>query len=105
MSIKRTKPKVDRRASAKGLGVGLASATKKKKEPSWEEAMADTSEAEFVKYSVGGHFTEGTLLTHPKFGKGLVLSVEEKKMEVLFAESKKRLVMDTVLHPRPKAET
>jgi len=30
-------------------------------------------------------------VTHPKFGKGVVLAVEEQRMDVLFAEGKKKL--------------
>ncbi len=55
--------------------------------------MADTTDAAFVAYTAKGNFAEGTLLSHPTFGKGLVLSAEGRKMEVLFAESKKMLIM------------
>lgn len=61
--------------------------------------MADKSDADFVNYSVREYFTHGTLLNHPTFGKGIVLSAEGNKMEVLFAESKKLLAMGMV--PRP----
>ena len=62
----------------------------------WQEAMADKSDAAFVSYEQKDHFYPGTLLNHPKFGKGIVLSAEDHKMEVLFADSKKLLVMDAV---------
>lgn len=55
--------------------------------------MADQPDAAFVAYSAKGRFTAGTLLSHPTFGKGLVLGAEGRKMEVLFAESRKMLIM------------
>jgi hypothetical protein len=58
--------------------------------------MADKSDDAFVSYEQKDHFSPGTLLNHLKFGKGIVLSVEDHKIEVLFADSKKRLVMDAV---------
>jgi hypothetical protein len=66
----------------------------------WQEAMADKSDSAFVKYSLRDNFTLGTLLSHPTFGKGIVLSTEDKKMEVLFADCKKTLAMGTILTPR-----
>jgi hypothetical protein len=93
MSIKRTKPKTDRRGPSGGLAKGLAASATRKKEPTWQEAMAEASDAAFVAYSAKGNFTEGTLLDHPTFGKGVVLGAEGRKMEVLFAESRKMLVM------------
>lgn len=62
----------------------------------WQEAMADKSEAAFVNYTMRDYFRLGMLLSHPRFGKGIVLNVEGQKMEVLFEESKKRLIMGTV---------
>jgi hypothetical protein len=96
MSIKRTNPKVDRRTSGSGSAGTSATSKTRKKEITWQEAMADKAEAAFVNYTMREHFTLGTLLSHPRFGKGIVLNVEGQKMEVLFADSKKRLIMDTV---------
>ena len=93
MSIKRTKPRADRRGSSGESARGSISSTARKKEPTWKEAVADKLDTDFTSYTVSGHFTPGTLLNHPTFGKGLVLSVYGQKMEVLFAEGKKILVM------------
>jgi hypothetical protein len=94
MSIKRTKPKSDRREVGGGLAKGLGpSTTPRKKEPTWQEVMAEASEAAFVAYSAKGSFAEGTLIDHPTFGKGVVLGAEGRKMEVLFVDSRKMLVM------------
>lgn len=100
MSIKRTNPKTDRRASVSDSTEGSVSPTARKKEATWHEAMANKSEAEFVNYTIRGRFTPGTLLRHTTFGKGIVLSVDGQKMEVLFADSKKLLAMDSILAPR-----
>lgn len=97
MSIKRTNPKTDRRASGSNSTGGSVSATARKKEATWHEAMAGKSEAEFVNYTMRGRFTPGTLLRHTTFGKGVVLSVDGRKMEVLFGDSKKLLAMDSIL--------
>lgn len=67
--------------------------------------MADKPETAFVDYTPKGLFTKGTLLRHATFGKGLVLSAEGQRMEVLFAESKKTLVMGTTLVPRANKES
>jgi hypothetical protein len=93
MSIKRTKPRMDRRGSGGGLAKGFSAQSEKKKEPTWQETMEGRSDADFVPYSATGRFAEGTLLDHPTFGRGLVLGVEGRKMEVLFAESRKMLIM------------
>jgi hypothetical protein len=99
MSIKRTNPKADRRGSSESSRESGSSKTRKK-ELTWQEAMADKSDAAFVNYTMKGYFVPGTLLRHATFGKGIVLNAEGQKMEVLFAESKKMLAMGTVLVPR-----
>jgi hypothetical protein len=96
MSIKRTRPKTERRASDSESPGKSAGSTKQKKELTWQEAVADKPESAFVDYSLRGNFTPGTLLNHATFGKGIVLGVEDRKMEVLFAESKKNLAMGIV---------
>jgi hypothetical protein len=96
MSIKRTNPKTDRRTAGSESSRPSTTPKTRKKEMTWQEAMADKSESAFVNYAMQGHFAMGTLLNHPRFGKGIVLSVEGQKMEVLFADSKKFLVMGAV---------
>jgi hypothetical protein len=96
MSIKRTKNRSNRSASSSESARGPIGSTSRKKEATWQETMADKPDAAFTEYALSGHFTPGTLLNHLTFGKGLVLSVYGKKMEVLFAEGKKILVMGMV---------
>jgi hypothetical protein len=73
--------------------VGFFGTATKQKEPTWEEAVADKPEEEFVTYSMSESFAQGALLNHPTFGKGIVLSLDDRKMEVLFADCKKLLAM------------
>ena len=48
----------------------------------------------FGKYTLEanlGYGTKGQLITHPKFGKGVVTDVEPSRVEILFQEGKKKL--------------
>jgi hypothetical protein len=93
MSIKRTNSKTGRRGTDSAAPERSSSSAPRKKEITWQEAVADKPNAAFVDYAAKELFTVGTLLNHPTFGKGIVLSAEGQKMEVLFAESKKLLIM------------
>lgn len=93
MSIKRSKPKVDRRASSRGPSVGFLGSQTKQKELTWEEAVADQPDDAFAAYSMRETFARGALISHPTFGKGIVINLDDRKMEVLFADSKKLLAM------------
>ncbi|HEY2509248.1 MAG TPA: hypothetical protein VGI39_00195 [Polyangiaceae bacterium] len=42
-------------------------------------------------YSLATRFAKGQLVTHPKFGKGIVVHVEGARIEVLFEEGPKKL--------------
>jgi hypothetical protein len=96
MSIKRTKPKADRRGSSGESAGGSGGSTARKKEATWKEVVVDKPDTDFTSYTVSGHYNTGTLLNHPTFGKGLVLRVDGQKIEVLFAEGKKILVTGMV---------
>jgi hypothetical protein len=93
MSIKRTNTRVDRRGSGSEPAEGNTNSKARKKEISWQDSIAGKSDADFVSYTMQKSFGLGMLLDHPKFGKGVVLNVDGKKMEVLFAEGKRLLVM------------
>jgi hypothetical protein len=60
-------------------------------EKTWEEHMAGQPDEAFLPYSLNARFERGALIQHPKFGRGVVLVVEGSKVEVLFAEGKKKL--------------
>ena len=87
------KQKVDRRASSRGSSVSFFGSKAAMKEPTWEEAVAQQPDDAFTAYSMKETFDRGALIKHPTFGKGIVLSLDDRKMEVLFEDSKKRLAM------------
>lgn len=60
-------------------------------EKTWEEHMEGQDEGAFQPYSLQASFAKGTLIAHSKFGKGVVVSVEGARIDVLFADGKKKL--------------
>jgi len=64
----------------------------KNKLPKWKDAVAGRPDEDFVPYAISKTFSQGDLLNHPKFGKGVVLTVDGEKMFVLFQEGIKKLV-------------
>jgi hypothetical protein len=44
-----------------------------------------------VPYALASRFEKGVLVLHAKFGKGVVLAVEGTRIDVLFAEGRKKL--------------
>jgi hypothetical protein len=92
MSIKRSKrPTSGSRRDENDSAFGFVERRAAEPEKSWDEHMAGKPDEAFVPYSLKSRFASGTLLAHPKFGKGVVLSVEGSHIEVLFAEGKKKL--------------
>ena len=90
MSIKRSKSssrgKKDSESASPIFG-------KKDVEPKWsykEHVAAEPDEA-FAAYDMGKSFAKKSLITHPKFGKGLVISVEGGRLEVLFEDGARKL--------------
>ena len=61
------------------------------KEKTWAEATTEQPDDAFVAYSMGKSFTLGQLITHPKFGKGVVTDVDALRVEILFEDGKKKL--------------
>jgi hypothetical protein len=59
-------------------------------EPSFGEVESKPDSA-FVPFAMSERFAKGTLILHPKFGKGLVVGVEGPRIEVLFKDGKKKL--------------
>jgi hypothetical protein len=60
-------------------------------EKSWAQQMEGKEDGAFVPYSLATRFAKGQLVTHPKFGKGIVVHVEGARIEVLFEEGPKKL--------------
>lgn len=92
MSMKRSKQRTfggRRDEPTEHYGFGKQPETAQEK--SWEEQIAGQPDEAFVSYSLTAHFPKGTLIQHPKFGKGVVLAVDGPRVEVLFSEGKKKL--------------
>ncbi len=53
--------------------------------------MADHPDDAFVAYSLKGHYERDALILHAKFGKGAVVHVEDQRVDVLFADGKRKL--------------
>jgi hypothetical protein len=89
VSIKRTK----QRSSGRKDEDEADDFFKKPKEAdkSWEEWTKDVADAAFVPYVTTAKFEKGSLLSHGKFGKGVVVLVEGGRIEVLFQDGPKKL--------------
>ncbi len=59
-------------------------------EPTWADVESKAEES-FVPFRLSSRYAKGDLITHSKFGKGLVLGVEGPRIEVLFHDGKKKL--------------
>ena len=57
----------------------------------WDEWTSGQPDEAFVPYSLKTHFARGTLIAHPKFGRGAVVAVEGTTVTVLFADGRKKL--------------
>lgn len=92
MSMKRTR--VKSYGSSKRYDDGPVSFNKSgqpESERTWEDYVGGKPDDAFVPYDMKAKFARGALISHAKFGKGIVLGVEENRMDVLFAEGKKKL--------------
>ena len=59
-------------------------------EPTWADVTSKPEES-FIPFALSSRYAKGDLISHPKFGKGLVLGVEGPRIEVLFQDGKKKL--------------
>lgn len=87
MSMKRTKKATGAKASSSEF-MGF---TPPPAIPKWEEVTADKPDDGYVDYAPSRTFKHGDLVTHSKFGKGFVVSVEMGRAEILFADGVKKL--------------
>jgi len=90
MSIKRTKQRTYGRRDD-GVAFTFNKPEEAAPEKTWEEQMAGQPEEAFVPYSMKSVLSKGALIAHPKFGKGIVVAVEDSRVDVLFSEGKKKL--------------
>jgi hypothetical protein len=59
-------------------------------EPTWADVASKPDES-FTPFALSSRYAKGDLISHPKFGKGLVLDAEATRIEVLFQDGKKKL--------------
>ena len=59
-------------------------------EPTWAEVEGKPDES-FVPFVLSSRYAKGDLIKHPKFGKGMVITAEPTRIEVLFQDGKKKL--------------
>jgi hypothetical protein len=57
----------------------------------WETDVGAQPDEAFAAYSPRARYAVNAMLTHPKFGKGVVLDVDEQRVEVLFQDGAKKL--------------
>jgi len=90
MSIKRSSRSSSSRRHDDG---GVVSFNKKTPEPekSWQEHMEGQPDEAFKAYSPKECFAKGDLLVHASFGKGVVVGVQERRLDVLFEQGNKIL--------------
>jgi hypothetical protein len=90
MSIKRTKQRSFGSSDQDAPETGFGS---KKVEPPkvWADEVNGKDDAAFAAYATTTRFAKGALVSHPKFGKGLVVHVEGPRVEILFEDGVKKL--------------
>jgi hypothetical protein len=92
MSIKRTKQSSYNSRNRDYPSDGpMMGAKPSEPDKSWADHMAGKAEDAFVPYSLAQRFDKGALVSHAKFGKGIVVNVEGSRIEVLFEEGTKKL--------------
>ncbi|MGO9707647.1 MAG: hypothetical protein ACLQBL_02210 [Polyangiaceae bacterium] len=91
MSMKRSRAKSSGSGRASGEDESSYFAKPKEPEKTWAEHLDGKGDDAFLPYAMTSRFTKGQLLTHPKFGKGIVVHVEGQRIEVLFEDGPKKL--------------
>ena len=57
----------------------------------WETDVGAQPDSAFAKYAPTARYTLEAMVIHPKFGKGVVVDVDEQRVEVLFQDGAKKL--------------
>jgi hypothetical protein len=90
MSMKRTK-RASHGSSKDSDADGPFGFNKPGAPPSWAELTKDQPDAAFKPYSMSATFAKNDLVSHPKFGKGVVTLVESSRVEILFEDAARKL--------------
>lgn len=61
-------------------------------ERTWAECMQGQPDEAFIAYAMTAKFEKGSLIAHPTFGRGAILTVDGRRIEVLFEDAKRKLV-------------
>jgi len=91
MSIKRSKTVSHGRGRQDDMESPFRRAKPIEPEKSWAEHMEGRPPEAFLTYSPGGHYTNGALLAHATFGRGVVVASVDRRIDVLFEGGKKTL--------------
>ena len=84
------KPKVSRKPkAAKTAGESL---TKSQQSTLWKDLTDKMADKKGTAYSMKAQFQKDEVITHPKFGRGFVISSSGHRLEVLFEDSVRALV-------------
>ena len=57
----------------------------------WEKDVSTQPDDAFAAYAPTNRYAKEAFVTHPKFGKGVVIGVDEGRVEVLFQDGAKKL--------------
>jgi hypothetical protein len=60
-------------------------------EKSWAELVENQPDEAFAPYTLTERYTKGQLVSHGKFGKGVVVGVDGGRVEILFQDGKRKL--------------
>jgi hypothetical protein len=90
MSMKRSK-EVRRRGRETEGDDGFFSPKDAPKQWDWEKDVAPQPDELFANYAPKERYAKDALLIHPKFGKGVVIDVDQSRVEVLFQDGPKKL--------------
>ena len=95
--MKRTKQYSRRGPSSREMAHSPLFSAKKEDAPkfTWKEHVAGAADDAFTDYALATRYERGALIRHPKFGRGIVAAVEDKRIDVLFEEGTKKLGHDT----------
>ncbi len=58
---------------------------------SWREHVDGKTDDAFTPFALSQRYSKGQLVTHTKFGKGVVVDEDTSKCEILFESGKKKL--------------
>jgi hypothetical protein len=94
MSIHRPKRPTNRRTE-KATATRASAASPAPKQLKWKDAVGSHPDSAFSPYSQAATFSKDTLVSHPKFGKGVVVEVDGNKVQILFEEGMRKLLHST----------